>query len=113
MQPEAKKYLHDVQLACARLAEFTAGRTFDDYRADPMVRAAVERQFEIIGEALNRLSQQAPQVADRITDSRRIIAFRNLLIHGYAEIDDRVVWGVVEAKLEALISEVQGLLEDR
>ncbi len=76
-----------------------------------MLRAAVERQFEIIGEALNRLSQIAPKVAEQATDRRRIISFRNILIHGYAEIDDRVVWGAVEAKLEPFVEEIQARLE--
>ena len=61
-----------------------------------MLRAAVERQFEIIGEALNRLFRLEHDLADRITDGRRIIAFRNILVHAYAQIDNRVVWGVIE-----------------
>jgi uncharacterized protein with HEPN domain len=67
-----------------------------------MLRAAVERQFEIIGEALGGLRRIDPSVADAIPDLARIIAFRNILIHGYASIDDRLVWGVVEADLPVL-----------
>lgn len=112
MQLEVRKYLHDVRGACSRLAEFTADKTFADYQKEPMLQAAVERQFEIIGEALNRLSHMAPEIAARITDRRRIISFRNILIHGYAEIDDRVVWGVVVTKLGPLTGEIQALLEN-
>ena len=111
MRLEVEKYLQDILDACIRLVEFTGGKSYEDYRADSMLRAAVERQFEIDGEALNRLSQLAPEVAEHVTDRRRIIAFRNLLVHGYADIDDRVVWGVVETKLEALVREVRELLE--
>ena len=53
-----------------------------------MLRAAVERQFEIIGEALARLRKLDPEVCSAVTDAGRIIAFRNILIHGYADVDD-------------------------
>ena len=58
------------------------GRTFDDYAADSMLRSAVERQFEIIGEALRRLEKTAPDVALRLPERSQAIAFRNILIHG-------------------------------
>lgn len=58
--------------------------------------------MEIIGEALNRLSREAPELAERIDDLPRIVAFRNILIHGYAVVDDRVVWDVVATRLESL-----------
>ncbi len=56
MRLESRKYLHDMQRAAEVLREFTAGRSFDQYRNDAMLRAAVERQFEIIGEAMARLA---------------------------------------------------------
>ncbi|MHC4514278.1 MAG: HepT-like ribonuclease domain-containing protein [Planctomycetota bacterium] len=105
MQLEVKKYLFDVRQACARIEEFTASKTYLDYSQDPMLRAAVERQFEIIGEALNRLAKLDATVVQRVTDHRRIIAFRNILVHAYAQIDDRLVWGVVEANLPTLMAE--------
>lgn len=113
MQLEVKKYLFDVQRGCARIAEFTAGRSYGDYTQDPMLRAAVERQFEIIGEALSRLAKLDTSVAQRVTDYRRIIAFRNILVHAYAQIDDRLVWGVVESNLPKLADEVDALLADQ
>ena len=90
---DARAYLYDIAAACTRIAEFTAGRSVEDYKQDAMVRSAVERQFEIIGEALNLLRQSSPGVAGKITDASRIIAFRNRLIHGYATVSDDVVWG--------------------
>ena len=77
-----------------------------------MLRAAVERQFEIIGEALAQLAKGDPATATRITDYRRIIAFRNILIHGYAQVDDRLVWDIVASKLAVLRSDVQMLLQE-
>ncbi|MDA0934884.1 MAG: DUF86 domain-containing protein [Planctomycetota bacterium] len=73
--------------------------------------AAVERQFQIIGEALNRLLRLEPGLSERITDGRRIIAFRNILLHAYAQIDNRVVWGVIESELKTLETDVAALLD--
>ena len=113
MRVEAKKYLHDIRQAAELIANFTAGKTLADYEGDALLRSAVERQFEIIGEVLAQLARLDQAVAARITDYRRIIAFRNILIHGYAEIDNRIVWDIVESKLPMLRREVSALLEER
>jgi len=110
MQLETKKYLYDIQQAAARIAEFTAEKKFEDYRNNRMLRAAVERQFEIIGEALSQLARLDEVLAERISGHRRIIAFRNILIHGYADVDDRLVWDVVQGKLPVLRREIEALL---
>ena len=89
---DPRAYLYDISEACALIVEFTSGRSLADYRRDAMARSAVERQFEIIGEALNRLGQNDPGLAGGITDAPRIVAFRNRLIHGYATVSDEVVW---------------------
>ncbi len=110
MRLEAKKYLYDMKQAAALLAQFTAGRQFADYDSDAMLRAAVEREFEIIGEALGQLAKLDEELAAGISEHRAIVAFRNILIHGYAEVDDRLVWDVVETKLPVLIREIDALL---
>ena len=92
MKLEARKYLYDIQRAADLLGEFTSGKVFADYEDDAMLKSAVERQFEIIGEAMTRLARIDEPVADRISQYRRIIAFRNVLIHGYADVDHRLVW---------------------
>jgi uncharacterized protein with HEPN domain len=78
-----------------------------------MLRAAVERKFEIIGEALVQLAKRDAPATERIGEHRRIIAFRNILIHGYADVDDRLVWDIVESKLRVLRREVALLLGDQ
>jgi uncharacterized protein with HEPN domain len=113
MQLESKKYLFDIKQAAGLLADFTRGKAFADFQGDPLLRSAVERQFEIIGEALTRLSRLDPETASRISEHRRIIAFRNILIHGYAQIDERLVWGVLDAKLPTLAHEVSNLLGEQ
>ncbi len=92
MQRDARAYLADMLDAATLIRQFTQGKTFDDYQTDPMLRSAVERQFEIIGEALNQLDRVAPAVAARISDLRRIVDFRNVLAHAYATVDDYLVW---------------------
>ena len=109
---EVRKYLYDIRQACELLHEFTAGKTVADYASHTMLRAAVERQFEIIGEALNQMLKREPALAPRLSDHRRIIAFRNRLIHGYADIDDEVVWGVLTTSLPRLRREIVALLPD-
>ena len=77
-----------------------------------MLRSAVERQFEIIGEAMTQLARTDELVVDQISQYQRVIAFRNVLIHGYADVDDRLVWDVVKANLPTLKREVDALLEE-
>ena len=110
--PEVRKYLYDISQACRLLSGFTAGKTFDDYAADALLRSAAERQFEIIGEALNQALRADPALETRISNTARIIAFRNRLIHGYASVSAEVVWGVIESHLLNLRAEVDQLLND-
>ena len=109
---EVRKYLFDIAQACDLLTQFTREKTFSDYSADPLLRSGVERQFEVIGEALNQALRLAPDLAHRVSDCRRIVAFRNRLIHGYAFISNEVVWGVIEKNLPGLRREVQSLLDE-
>lgn len=111
MRLEAKKFLADIREAARQIASFTEGRSFQDYVADAMVRSAVERQFEILGEALNRLSKIDPEAASRVGDHRRIIAFRNVLAHGYDAISNEVVWGVIETQIPKLLGAVEAVLQ--
>jgi uncharacterized protein with HEPN domain len=112
MKLEAQKYLYDIQRAAGLLREFTDGKMFADYEGDALLRSAVERQFEVIGEAMAQLARTDEPLADRISQYQRIIAFRNVLIHGYADVDDRLVWDVINTNLPRLIREVDAILED-
>jgi uncharacterized protein with HEPN domain len=107
---EARKLLYDVQQAAQLVQRFTQGLSLAAYSADPMIRSAVERQFEIIGEALGKLAKLDSELAARVGDFRRIISFRNLLIHGYDAVADEVVWGVVEMDVLPLLENLEGLL---
>ena len=112
MAHDPRAFLWDAADAAAAVAGFIAGRTQADYLADRMLRSAVERQCEIVGEALNRLSRAAPEIAARIPELSRAVAFRNLLIHGYATVDDATVWRTVTEDLPALAGHVGALLRE-
>ena len=111
MKDEVLAHLHDVVQAAQSVKQFVSGVTFDAYRSDDLLRSGVERKFEIMGEALNRIRRCEPELLTHVRNQRDIISFRNILIHGYDSIDDQIVWGVIEEDLEDLIEDVQSLID--
>ena len=112
MQREPHALLWDIRHAADAVAAFTRGKGFEDYKEDSFLRSAVERQLIILGEAVVQLSKLAPELAARIPERGSIIAFRNLLIHGYAAVVDAIVWEVVEDDLPALRVSAARLIEE-
>lgn len=112
MDLEARKYLFDARQAAENIRTFTAGKSFQDYEIDLMLRSAVERQFEIVGEALSGLTKVAPEIAAEISNHKQIISFRNRLIHGYASVSNEIVWGVIESKLSELASQIEDKIDE-
>lgn len=110
MQDECLKLLVDIRQAYGDIRAFTAGLNFDQYRGDTMCRAAVERKFEIIGEACTRMRDRFPAIFLQMTNGVQIIGFRNRLIHGYDNVDDAIVWDIVTQKLPLLSAEVETLI---
>lgn len=110
MSPDSAKYLWDAQQAAAKAQRFVRGRSFDEYLADDLLRSAVERQLEVVGEALNQLRKVDPATATLIPDLPQAVALRNVLVHAYATVNDRLVWGVVEQHLEPLLRAINALL---
>jgi uncharacterized protein with HEPN domain len=104
--------LFDVLMSGRSIRGWCEGRQFSDYETDRQFRRAVEREFEVIGEALHRLSQADSAVASRITELSRIVSFRNRIIHGYDALDDATVWGVAESHLPRLVQEAESLLQE-
>lgn len=111
MPHDPKKLLHDMRQAADRIVRYTENRTFDDYLADDFLRSAVERQFEIVGEAMTRLRQASPEIASRFTAQNRISGFRNSLIHGYDTIDHKITWNIILVHLPILRKELEGFSE--
>jgi uncharacterized protein with HEPN domain len=108
---EAAAFLWDARRAAERIRRFVAGRSFEDYVADDMLYSAVERQFEIIGEAFVGLRRLDPNLAAQIPDVVQIIAFRNVLVHAYTSINHDTVWKVIQndlPRLEAVLNSLLG-----
>jgi uncharacterized protein with HEPN domain len=104
-------YLEDLEHYAAAAVRFTTGMTLEQYVADEKTRAAVERVLEICGEAMNNLYRVAPAVAEKIPHSRDIIGFRNILAHGYAEVDHHKVYDIAIAHAPELLVAVQEALK--
>jgi uncharacterized protein with HEPN domain len=112
MRPEhTPKTLEDIRDASSFVLAVTGGKTLEDYSEDRLLRQAIERNFEIIGEAVGRLARNDPETASRLSEHERIVAFRNVLIHGYDLVDDELVWDTIRTKLPVLLSEVEELLK--
>ena len=110
MPHNAPILLEDVRQSAALIQKFAVGRSLPDYSSDEMLRSAVEHQFIIIGEALSRLEKLDPTLASQIVDCRKIIGFRNVLVHGYETIDDPIVWKTIQDDLPILQKQVETLL---
>ena len=115
MEDDLLTHLYDIREAASAILRFVRGKTFDDYEQDELLQSGVERKFEIIGEALNRVRRDNPMLLDTIREHRNIVSFRNILAHGYDSIDNRIVWGIIEEDLGKLLEDVERLIaeEDR
>ena len=109
MKHDAEAYLHDILEAGGHIREFTKGMSMEDYFKSELVKAAVERKFAIIGEALVRIREDCPELLEQISGTEKIIGFRNVLVHGYDIIDDATVWSAIESNLPTLLEEARAL----
>jgi uncharacterized protein with HEPN domain len=102
-QRDPRAYLWDVTEAARAIESFIAGLDAKAYANAAIVNAAVERKFEIIGEALNQLSKLDAALAAQIPELAKMVAFRNQLIHGYAAVDHALVWNITQKIVTHLI----------
>jgi uncharacterized protein with HEPN domain len=112
MQRDPRAFLWDVRESALAIENFVADLDAASYAVNPMAQAAVERKFEIIGEALNQLAKLDANLAARIPERAQIVAFRNQLIHGYAAVKHSTVWQVIQISLPPLVSCVNALLQE-
>lgn len=112
MDNEIKAWLYDILNAIMEIESFFNDRPKDfiNYQNDLRTKRAVERNIEIIGEALNRILKRDETI--EIKNSRKIVDARNRIIHGYDSVSDDVVWGIVVRHLPILQIEIQTLLEE-
>jgi uncharacterized protein with HEPN domain len=112
MSRDPRSYLEDVVGASHAILGFVEGVDENRYVRDDMLHSAVERKFEIVGEALSQLSKLHPEITERVERLREIIAFRNLLIHGYAAVRHDRVLDIARRSLPTLLASVERLLEE-
>lgn len=112
MDNDIKTWLYDILNAIVEIDSFYNDRPkiFVDYQKDLRTKRAVERNIEIIGEALNRILKLDETIA--ITSSRKLVDVRNRIIHGYDSVSDDVIWGIVIKHLPVLKQEVNALLNE-
>ena len=110
MQRNARKYLLDILASIDSIDEFLGEkRDFDEYESNKLLRRAIERELEIIGEATNRILKIDPDID--ISDSRRIVNLRTWVIHAYDNVDNIIIWGILSKDLPLLKKQVGNLLE--
>jgi uncharacterized protein with HEPN domain len=110
MEIEIKKFLYDIQESIASIEKYLGDkRDFKIYLTDKMLRRAVEREFEIIGEAISRIEKIDPTI--NISSKKQIINMRNRVIHGYDKIDNEIIWGTIVRHLPTLKIEIDNLLK--
>jgi uncharacterized protein with HEPN domain len=111
MLREEKKYLFDIKTALEKIETFIGKpKIFESFKQNMMLQQAIERNLEIIGEAVNCLLKIDPEV--KITSARRMVDTRNKIIHGYDEIQPEQIWNIVINHLPLLKQEVEGLLDN-
>lgn len=109
MENEVRTWLTDIQQAIAEIREFLPLNVeYAQFREDLKTKRAIERDIEIIGEAMGRLLNHSPDFP--ISDARRIVDARNRIIHGYDTVSDAIIWSIVRNDLSSLETEVTDLL---
>ena len=111
MNIEIRGHLLDIRQAANLIIDHTAAITFEQYEENQILRSAVERQFEIIGEATRRLANDDQSIAEKITGYQTIIGLRNRIAHEYDNIANQTVWNIIQNNLPTLLNEVTNLLE--
>lgn len=111
MSEEILVWLHDIQKQILQIEEFYAStqKSFEEFKRNHMLQKAIERNFEIAAEALNRILQKEPDFP--ITNARKIVGFRNRLAHEYDKLDDETIYSISVKHLPELLKEVSAIIE--
>ena len=110
MDRQVKKYLFDILSSIQGIEQYLDEKvSFRDFQQSRMMKKAVEREIEIIGEATNRILKLMPDFP--LTNARKIVNARNAIIHEYDRVDDANLWGIVKRQLPTLKTEVENLLK--
>ena len=112
MNEKVLKCLYDIKFAIQEIDSFfdNRQRRFEDYSKDILLKRAIERDLEIIGEAMSRVLKEDPEF--KIDNARRIIGLINQIIHGYDSVSDENIWGIVLIHLPKLKEEIELLIQE-
>ena len=111
MNERVLKCLYDIKIAAEEIDSFfeSESRDFENYKGNSLLKRAIERNLEIIGEAMNRILKEDPNF--KLENAKRIIGLRNQIIHGYDTVSDESIWGIITNHLPKLITEVNSLIK--
>ena len=109
MQHDPLVCVEDAVKACELILQFIQDMTEEDFYADAKTKAAVEREIEIIGEALNRITKLNYDMLTRIDNWREIIGFRNVIAHGYDVVEDEIVWESIKNDIPILLEQLKNI----
>jgi uncharacterized protein with HEPN domain len=110
MGKEIKVWLSDIKQAISEINQFLPEKKmFQEFQKDLKSKRAIERNVEIIGEAMNRILSQNPQI--EITNARKIVDTRNRISHGYDSVSDDIIWAIVIRDIPKLRIEIDILLD--
>jgi uncharacterized protein with HEPN domain len=112
MNERVLKCLYDIRFAIVEIDSFFDDREkrFEDYTKDIILKRAIERDLEIIGEAMSRILKEDPEF--QIENARRIVGLRNQIIHGYDSVSDENIWGIIMIHLPKLKKEIELLIQE-
>lgn len=112
MEEKHLKWLHDIKVSIFEIEGFLEehGKTFETYKNNLLLKKAIERNLGIIGEAVNRITKEYPEI--KIENARGIIGLRNFIIHSYDNITDETIWAIILNHMPKLRREVIKLLDD-
>lgn len=112
MQHNIEMYLHDILNSINSIYNYLGEeKSFSHYESNKQLRRAVERELEIIGEATNRILKIDSSIP--ISDSKRIVNLRNWVIHAYDNVDNVIIWGIIDKDLPLLKNQVLNLLQKK
>lgn len=112
MPRDVAAHLHDALVACQDIQQMVSGLSFEHYESDKRTRLAVERSFQIIGEALVALRRHSPEMIDAVTEADDVIRFRNVLVHAYFNLDKHTVWDSIQIDLPKLHAKLAALMRE-
>jgi uncharacterized protein with HEPN domain len=111
MTEEIQKYLHDISVSISAIKSYLVNcNDFADFNGKRMLKMAIEREFSIIGEAMNRIIKIDSSIP--ISNHRKIVSVRNYIVHGYDSIDYETLWSIIKRHLPVLENEVNHLLKN-